>query len=139
MVMRWIKKNVIGEVAEDPVKAAVARIRVMPEDHDTSGLQYRPTQVSERQTDTLIGLAKGLIADGAVDQGEAEFLLNWLANNRFTESPMIDALLDSVRVMLTDDHLDEQEHKDLYQLLAAFAGNPVTMGELLQSTYLPLD
>ena len=34
--------------------------------------------IDDRQIDTLIGLGKGIIADGKVNQLEAEFLQNWL-------------------------------------------------------------
>ena len=141
-MVNWIKKQlgISLSVEQPPGEMPYLSARIeYPEEHDNTGLQYRPSQVRERQTDTLNGIAKGLIADGAVDHGEAEFLVNWLANNRFTESPMIDALLDEVGFMLRDGHLDEQERQDLYQLLSAFAGDPVTAGEVLQSTYLPLD
>ena len=35
-------------------------------------------RLAKRQMDTLIGISKGVIADGGVNQQEAEFLLNWL-------------------------------------------------------------
>lgn len=43
---------------------------------------YRREAVAERQIDELIGIVKGVLADGMVHQGEVEFLLSWLNANR---------------------------------------------------------
>ena len=44
-------------------------------------VKFRHPEVAERQIDTLIGLCKGVVADGVVNQDEAEFLRDWLAAN----------------------------------------------------------
>jgi len=36
--------------------------------------KYNRKNIQDRQTDTLIGLSKGLLADGSVNQKEAEYL-----------------------------------------------------------------
>ena len=108
-------------------------------EEDLAGLKYAKSRISNRQVDTLIGLAKGIIADGVVTQEEAELLLTWLANNRFTDNPLLGPLLDRIADMLSDDHLDGEEQEELLGLLIEFAGDPGSMGELLKSTTLPLD
>lgn len=102
-------------------------------------LRYAESRINNRQMDTLIGLAKGIVADGVVSQGEAEFLLSWLANNRYTDNVIIDHLRDRVGTMLSDGLLDNNEQAELFNALSDFAGDPGTMGELLRSATLPLD
>lgn len=36
--------------------------------------KYNKKNIQDRQIDTLIGLSKGLIADGSINQAEANFL-----------------------------------------------------------------
>lgn len=43
---------------------------------------YRHTATADRQIDELIGIVKGVMADGMVTQGEVEFLLRWMETNR---------------------------------------------------------
>ncbi len=43
---------------------------------------YRRTATADRQIDELIGIVKGVMADGMVTQGEVEFLLRWIETNR---------------------------------------------------------
>ncbi len=61
--------------------------------------------------DTLIGLSKGILADGVVSQREAETLLSWLEVNQATlgDNPVTDGLLARIHEMLWDDVLDEEE------------------------------
>ena len=108
-------------------------------EEDIAGLKYASARVNNRQIDTLIGLAKGIIADGVVSQTEAEMLMSWLANNRYTENIMVDTLLRRIHVMLSDNLLDVDEQAELLQLLSEFAGDPGSMGEFLKSAGIPLD
>ena len=52
--------------------------------------------MADRQIDQLIGLAQGILADGIVNQAEAEMLQGWLRANQRTENPYISRLLDQV-------------------------------------------
>ena len=38
--------------------------------------------VTERQVDELIGMCKGILADGVLNAEEAQFLADWLETNR---------------------------------------------------------
>ena len=94
----------------------------------------------DRLINELIGISRVIIADGAVDQGEAEFLQKWLANNRsVSQNPVIANLLLRVDKMLADDVLDSDESKELLDTLQQFTGGDVEIGELLKSTTLPFD
>lgn len=103
-------------------------------------VRFNRKLIDDRQIDTLIGLSKGLIADGKIDQGEAEFLLTWLIQARqSTTNPIIINLLERVGDMLEDGVLDDEESSELLGLLRTFAGEPSAIGELAKTTSLPVD
>ncbi|MGI4846289.1 MAG: BRCT domain-containing protein [Janthinobacterium lividum] len=58
-------------------------VREKPTPVDESLIQvYRNTAIADRQIDELIGIVKGVMADGMVTHGEVEFLLRWMEANR---------------------------------------------------------
>ena len=80
--------------------------------------RFNRKSIDDRQIDTLIGISKGLVADGKVDQAESEFLLSWLIQSRqTTNNPVIINLFNKVDGMLEDGVLDEEESKELFDLL----------------------
>ena len=94
----------------------------------------------ERQLDTLIGISKGMVADGKINQAEAEFLLNWLIQNQqYDENPVISNLLQKVSYVLADGVLDDSEAADLLQVLTEISGEKTGAGEFAWPTTLPLD
>jgi len=96
--------------------------------------------IEDRKIDTLIGISKGLTADNRVDQAEAEFLQDWLIQSReVSESPIIENLLIKVSNYLEDGVLDDEEAKDLLNVLRLIAGPKPALGELMQSSQLPID
>ncbi|MFN7157890.1 MAG: hypothetical protein ACK4MR_04250 [Erythrobacter cryptus] len=75
-------------------------------------------RISSRQIDELIGLARGLCADGVINDAEAEFLQSWLiANSDITDQPIIRDLLDRVSIMLSDGDFSQDERIELLELL----------------------
>ena len=90
----------------------------------------------DRQIDTLIGISKGLMADGVVTQDEAEFLQGWLRINQavIVGNPMLAPIHDRVEEMMADGVLDAEESQELLNILEAFSGEPSNEGELLRST-----
>ena len=98
-------------------------------------------RIATRQVDTLIGLAKGIVVDGVVNQQEAEFLRDWLvANHAVLDNPVIEILMHRVSTMLEDDVLDADEASELLATLREFTGDaPEATGELLRSSALPCD
>jgi NAD-dependent DNA ligase len=96
-------------------------------------------RISSRQIDELTGLARGLCADGVLNEAEVEFLQTWLAaNSAITGNPLIAELYSRVADVLSDGVLDDEEHQGLLQALRDFSGNDVEIGEALKSTTLPL-
>lgn len=102
--------------------------------------RFNRKSIDSRKIDTLIGLCKGLTADGRVDQAEAEMLHAWLVQSRqATDVPIIVNLLTRVEAMLQDNVLDPDESTELLGLLRSIAGDPSEVGELEKSSSLPLD
>ena len=102
--------------------------------------RFNRKSIDDRQIDTLIGLSKGLLADGKIDQSEAAFLQTWLIQSRqTTDIPVIVNLLERVDVMLEDGVLDQEESKELFSTLSKLAGDPSEVGELAKPTSLPID
>jgi NAD-dependent DNA ligase len=101
---------------------------------------YGRARLNDRQINELIGLAHGLIADGSLNQSEAEYLQKWLvANREVTDNPITANLLCRVNAMLADGVLDAEESKELYETLRRFSGGDFELGEILKSCELPLD
>lgn len=102
--------------------------------------KFNRKNIQDRQIDTLIGLSKGLTADGKVDQAEAEFLMSWLVQSRqASENPIIANLLQKVASMLVDDVLDEEESTELLSILRQLTGGATEIGELAKTSSLPLN
>lgn len=102
--------------------------------------RFNRKNIQDRQIDTLIGISKGITADGVVNQAEAEFLRTWLIQSRqASDDPIIANLLEKVSTMLEDKILDMNESKELLGVLRKFAGDGSATGELAKTTSLPLD
>ncbi|NND81302.1 MAG: NAD-dependent DNA ligase [Gammaproteobacteria bacterium] len=101
--------------------------------------RFNRKQIDDRQIDTLIGLCKGLAADGKVDQLEAEVLLTWLIQSRAaSENPIVHNLYERVNEMLSDNVLDDDESRDLMELLSSISGGQAEIGEIAKTSTLPL-
>ncbi|MDH5179484.1 MAG: BRCT domain-containing protein [Gammaproteobacteria bacterium] len=102
--------------------------------------RFNRKNIDDRQIDTLIGISKGLVADGKVEQSEAEFLVTWLIQSRQnTDNPVIVNLLNKVDAILEDGVLDRDESAELLCLLHKITGEPSEIGELAKATSLPID
>lgn len=96
-------------------------------------------RITSRQIDELIGLARGVAADGTINQSEVEFLQKWLAANMaISDQPMIRRLYDRVNTILADGIADADECRDLLETLNSFSNRDFELGEVLKSGTLPL-
>ncbi len=101
---------------------------------------YHKKKVTARQVDVLIGLSKGLSADGVINQLEAEFLQTWLVQSHSVlNNPIIANLLTKVDAMLIDGVLDGEEAQELLALLGKFNGDESVLGELAHTMSSPLN
>lgn len=93
-----------------------------------------------RNTDELVGLCRGLLADGAVNQNEVEYLLQWLiANHEFANEFPFHDIYSRVSDALQDGVLDSDEERDILAVVHALAGGEVIpqQGLTSASTFLP--
>src|SRR5690242_10351937 len=96
-------------------------------------------RITSRQIDELVGLTRGIAADGVINQGEAEFLQKWLAANaEISSQPMIHQLYKRVNEVLSDGVLDAEEARDLLETLNSFSNRDFELGEVMKSSSLPL-
>ena len=106
----------------------------------TEFTKYRKSEIADRQLDTFLGLAKGMVADGVIVQLEAEYLQNWLiANSAIIRNPRLEGLWQRVTEMLEDGVLDEDEATELLATLRTWTGEAIESGELLRSASFPIN
>lgn len=94
-------------------------------------------RLNDRIIDQLIGMCKMTISDGIVTAQEAQYLAQWLETNKSITSVWpANILTERIREMLADNVIDEEERKELFEILSSTTGGsqPVNM-----STTLPLD
>lgn len=98
--------------------------------------RVQPDYVSDARINELIGLCKGFLADGVIDQGEVEFLGQWLAENRHLVGTWpCNVLYPRIAEVMADGIVDADEQRDLLELLTDFTNVTGTSNE---STRLPL-
>jgi len=96
-------------------------------------------RIASRQIDELVGLARGVAADGDINQAEAEFLQKWLAANiAISQQPLIRTLYERINEALADGVLDDEERASLLETLGSFSNRDFELGEVLKSSTLPL-
>lgn len=101
--------------------------------------RYGGERLASRQIDELIGIARGLCADGMLNQSEVEFLQRWLAANvDIASQPVIRTLFERVNDVLADGVADREECADLFSTLSALGSNDFELGEVLKPSTLPL-
>jgi NAD-dependent DNA ligase len=111
------------------------------DDHGQPLAPYRKQAVAARQIDELIGIVKGVTADGMVHQGEVEYILQWLEANRgaMQEWPA-KAIYPRLSAALADGRIDEEEEREILDLLLSTVGGNTApqAGQPSDSTALPL-
>lgn len=101
-------------------------------------LRVHADKVVQRQIDELIGLAKGALLDGAIDEVEAKGILAWLQTNSLClHTWPANILYERLSSMLADSRLDEEESGELLGLLMQIAAPKGGAGSFA-STTLPL-
>lgn len=96
---------------------------------------------TERDLSELLGLAKGMLADGVVTEDEAQYLRAWGENHpdALTVWPMR-PLFERLQRHFVDGQIDEAERADLQTLLAALVGGTASLVLGYEAaTTLPLD
>ncbi|MDQ7262261.1 BRCT domain-containing protein [Paracoccus sp. PS-1] len=101
--------------------------------------QFLGQRIGEKQVHELIGIARGLLADGHLNDSEIEFLHRWLAANEGARSnPLVSQLIARLNASLADGVIDDDERRDLQETMMALTSNDFELGEVLKSSTLPL-
>ncbi len=81
---------------------------------------------ADRTIDELLGVCRGVLADGEVNSQEWRFLSDWIARNKvFIGQGPADFLAQRVAEAFVDGYVDEEEQKHLLEALAQFVGGEV--------------
>lgn len=113
---------------------------------------FNSKRLADRSVDELIGLCKGIIADGIVQEGEVRFLASWLERSRdITDVWPVNIIAERISSILEDGIIDENEKVELFEVLCEITGSRPGLeildkntGEILEnvshaSTTLPID
>jgi hypothetical protein len=95
----------------------------------------------DRGMDELVGLARGVLADGVLVVEEARFILDWLERNEPVRRNYYGrTIYEALRNVLADGVMDADEEDVLVDLLLRFiGGTPRLPADNSCSTSLPLD
>jgi NAD-dependent DNA ligase len=102
---------------------------------------YNRARLADRAIDELVGLCKGVIADGVVTTEEAQFLAQWMDVNReAADHWLANILYQRISAMLADGALDPDEQRELLALLREVTSSGASPGTYIAnlSTSLPL-
>lgn len=97
-------------------------------------------RIQDRLIDELIGISRGVIADGSVAEREAIFIGQWIENHReISDRWPVNVLYARITEMLRDGVLSKEEKTELLETLKDITGESSTYQEPNRSTTLPLD
>jgi NAD-dependent DNA ligase len=102
--------------------------------------RWNAARRADRTIHELLGLAKGIIADGVVSPEEALLLQNWIAAN--SEAAHMwpgDVLSQRLELIFADGIVDERERAELYDFLQDVTGERSFIEDGNSATRLPLD
>lgn len=129
----------LSRILDDVPKAALKPKAGLDEHGQPTDPRINWRRIADRQIDELIGMCRMSIGDGAVDHGEALTLLHWLESNRHAADRWpANVLHQRLARILADGRIDEDEEKELLDVLAQVTGGPVEESLAKMSTSLPL-
>ena len=76
----------------------------------------------KKHLNKFMGLAEGVIADGIVNQAEAEFMYKWLCESEISNNFPADVVLKRLDAMLLDGIVDAEEQAELFDILKKMTG-----------------
>ncbi len=104
-------------------------------------VRFNRARRAERDLSEMLGLVKGVLADGQVTASEALRLKEWASTHRdATEQWPVNRLKERLDQIFADNSVDPDERSDLAELLNAIVGGTagIIVGEDA-ATELPLD
>ena len=100
------------------------------------------TRRLDRNTDELIGICRGVLADGSINVSEMAFLRDWVDRHQeFAHEYIFNALFHRIADALTDGVTSADEERDLLALLQGVVGGEADGEQSVASltSTLPLD
>ncbi|WP_306168599.1 BRCT domain-containing protein [Halomonas sp. MMSF_3323] len=110
--------------------------------HPTIAERLQQAKQLRPHTNELIGLARGLLADGMLNQSEAEYLLKWLEERPGAlDTWPYNVLFQRLNESLADGHLDSDEEAEMLGMLVDLTGggNLESGATAVNTTALPLN
>lgn len=115
----------------------------LPNSHDSGGpARYHAScrRIATRNMDELIGMCRMVLADGAVDDSEANFLLEWIQSNYLAINVWPGNLLyERIVSAMVDGTIDPDEERELLEILHKVAAGPPTQDGPRVSGAVPFD
>jgi NAD-dependent DNA ligase len=102
---------------------------------------WNSKRVRDSRLDELIGVCRGVLADGELVVAEAMYVLEWLRRNpTVRETVLGNKLYDLLDRTLKDGRLDHEEEEAVIDMLLSLTGSMPAKGpDASGSTSLPLD
>ncbi len=100
------------------------------------------TRRLDRNTDELIGICRGVLADGSINVSEVAFLKDWVERHQeFAHAYIFNVLFHRIADALTDGVMSSDEERDLLALLQGVVGGEADGEQSAASltSTLPLD
>ena len=95
--------------------------------------------LGDRAKTTFLGFCQGLIADGRINQQEAEALMAIVKKMpALSADAVLASVAEKVRLFLSDGRLDDQEAQELQRTLQSLTGGEQSLGEVAKSSTLPV-
>lgn len=108
------------------------------DEHGQPIIRYRGEYNVDRSIDELIGLSRGLLADGVLNDNEIIFLHKWLeANEHCVDTWPANIIFERIQNILADGVIDSEERQDLFSLLTKLTSGTLESGTATSD--LPLD
>jgi NAD-dependent DNA ligase len=96
-------------------------------------------RIQDRLIDELIGICRGIIADGVIEESEAIFLGQWIEGHReIADRWPVNVIYARVTEMLKDGLLSVEEQKELLETLRDLTGEGSPFQDEDRATSLPL-
>ena len=78
-------------------------------------IRYRGKEAKDRNIDELIGISRGIIADGIINTKEGNFLLDWIKKHFDVydlNTYPVNTIYDRLSRILEDGFIDDEESKE---------------------------
>lgn len=128
--------------ASDAVAPLAAHGPANLDDHgQPRNRRFGAARRADSEVQELLGLAKGIIADGVVTDEEANALRKWMRANAYAADVWpLTVLSDRLGRIFADGRVDDEERAELFELLCAATGEkPSASTEMNRATRLPLN